>query len=118
MALDWLTPAFARFVLPPFERNGSGASRPPPNTPRRQGGSASYALPARAEEIRKLVNPYIWSSLSSLSALETAMIRRSTVLTIQACGAVVRMSGMSAFRRCTIHSSRVIAHEVDRDNKI
>jgi hypothetical protein len=33
MALDWLTPAFARFVLPPFERNGSGALRSPPNTP-------------------------------------------------------------------------------------
>ena len=37
------------------------------------------------------------------------MIRCSTVSTIQACGAVVRMSGMSAFLRCTIHSSRVIA---------
>jgi hypothetical protein len=46
------------------------------------------------------------------------MIRCSTVSTIQACAAVVRMSGMSAFRRRTLHASRVIAHEVDQDKKI
>jgi hypothetical protein len=28
------------------------------------------------------------------------------------------MSGMSAFRRLTLHANRVIAHEVNRDNKI
>jgi hypothetical protein len=37
-------------VPPPFQRNGSGALRQPPNTPRRQGGSASYALPDGGEK--------------------------------------------------------------------
>jgi hypothetical protein len=50
MVLDWLTAEFSGFVPPPFQRNVSGALRQPPNTPRRQGGSASYALPDGAEK--------------------------------------------------------------------
>jgi hypothetical protein len=46
------------------------------------------------------------------------MTRRSTVSRMQVCGTVVSLSGMSAFRRRTLHASRVIAHEVNRDNKI
>jgi hypothetical protein len=33
VALDWLTAAFSRFVLHPFQHDGSGALRQPPNTP-------------------------------------------------------------------------------------
>jgi hypothetical protein len=33
MALDCLFAEFSGFVLPPFEPNGSGALRQPPNTP-------------------------------------------------------------------------------------
>ena len=58
------------------------------------------------KEIENQVTVYIWNSLFSLSALETVMTRRSTVLRIQACGTVVSMSGMSAFRRCALHAAR------------
>ena len=47
------------------------------------------------------MSSYIWGSLFSLSALDTAMARRSTASSIQERWTVVSMSGMSAFRRCT-----------------
>jgi len=42
----------------------------------------------------------------------------STVRSVQACGTVASMSGLSVFRRCALHASQMIALEVDRDNKI
>ena len=51
MALDCLFAASSRFVPPQLQREGSGALRQPPNTPRRQGGFAISALPERAKEI-------------------------------------------------------------------
>ena len=59
------------------------------------------------------MSSYIWGSLFSLSALDTAMTRRSTVSSIQERWTVVSMSGMSAFRRCT-NLSRVSAQEHSR----
>jgi hypothetical protein len=41
-----------------------------------------------------------------------------TVPRIQACGTVVRMSGMSVFCRCTRDTRRAIVLVADRDNII
>jgi hypothetical protein len=62
------------------------------------------------------VSSYIWGSLFSLSALDTAMARRSTVSSIQERWTAVRMSGMSAFRRCT-NLSRVRYLEHSRSTR-
>jgi hypothetical protein len=47
-----------------------------------------------------------------------AMTRRFTLSRIQPCVTIVSLSGMSAFRRCVLPASQMIAHEVNRDNKI
>jgi len=48
-----------------------------------------------------------------------AMTRRFTLSRIQPCVTIVSLSGMSAFfRRCVLNASQMIAHEVNRDNKI
>jgi hypothetical protein len=64
------------------------------------------------------VSLYFCSSLFSLPAIDMAMTRRFTLSRIQPCVTIVSLSGMSAFRRCVLHASQMIAHEVNRDNKI
>jgi hypothetical protein len=46
------------------------------------------------------------------------MTRYTTVRSIQACGTVASLSGVSAFSRCTILTGRVITLEVNLDNEI
>jgi len=40
------------------------------------------------------------------------------VRSVQACGTVTSMSGMSAFRRCALYASQMTALGVNLDNKI
>src|SRR5215212_7005139 len=87
-------------VAPRWRPDVSGALRSPPNTPVvREAPQATRSLTGEKRDLEPSESVHL-------------------ELRLQACGTVVSLSGMSAFRRCALHASQMTTLGVERDNKI